>query len=101
MNLISHSHREIVAIVLEPSSSTQGVTDFMTGCLDWAEEHWEAVAVMVSLLCALSLAALLAVTFNVVSTKLDRPDHGAVGASASSERERPSRSDRSALDGDI
>ena len=96
MNLIGQSHRgpEIVAIALEPSSA--GISDLITRCLDWAEDHWEAVAVMVSLLCAVSLATLLAVTFNVISTHLDRIDHAAAAASASSGPERPSRSDRPA-----
>ena len=36
----------------------------------WAEEHWEAASMIGSLLCAVIIAVILAVTFNVVSTEL-------------------------------
>jgi hypothetical protein len=39
--------------------------------LEWAEEHWEAVGMMVSVVCALTVATTLAVAFNVISTRLD------------------------------
>ena len=39
--------------------------------LEWAEEHWEAVGMMVSVACALTVATTLAIAFNVISTRLD------------------------------
>ena len=44
--------------------------------LEWAEEHWEAVGMMVSVACALTVATTLAVAFNVISTRLDHQDAG-------------------------
>ena len=39
-----------------------------TLCRDWAEEHWEVVGMIASMLCAVTVAIILAVTFNVVSS---------------------------------
>ena len=38
---------------------------------DWAEEHWEAVGMALSISCALTTAAILALVFNVITTRLD------------------------------
>jgi len=38
---------------------------------DWAEEHWEAVGMALSISCALTTAAILALAFNVITTRLD------------------------------
>lgn len=38
---------------------------------DWAEEHWEAVAMAFSIASALMVAVILAMTFNVITTRLD------------------------------
>ena len=40
--------------------------------LEWAEEHWEAVSMTVSIAGALTLAVLIAVVFNVVATRDER-----------------------------
>ena len=49
---------------------------------EWAEEHWEAVGMMASMFCALTLATMLAVSFNVISTQLDRPHQESVAGSS-------------------
>jgi hypothetical protein len=41
------------------------------GC-DWAEDHWEAVGLALSIGCALVTAAILTLAFNAVTTQLDR-----------------------------
>jgi hypothetical protein len=38
---------------------------------DWAEEHWASVATAVSICAALTLAAILALAFNVITTRFD------------------------------
>jgi hypothetical protein len=38
---------------------------------DWAEEHWAGVATALSIGAALTLAAILALGFNVVTTRFD------------------------------
>jgi ABC-type arginine transport system permease subunit len=40
--------------------------------LDWAEEHWAGLGVTVSITCALVLAVVIAIAFNVVATREDR-----------------------------
>jgi hypothetical protein len=37
---------------------------------DWAEEHWAGVATAVSITGALALAVVLALAFNVITTRL-------------------------------
>jgi hypothetical protein len=40
----------------------------VTLCREWAEDHWEAVGMIASILCAVTLATILAVAFNLVGT---------------------------------
>ena len=37
-------------------------------CREWAEDHWEAVGMIASILCAVTLATILAVAFNLIGT---------------------------------
>jgi hypothetical protein len=37
-------------------------------CREWAEDHWEAVGMIASIVCAVTLATILAVAFNLVGT---------------------------------
>jgi hypothetical protein len=37
---------------------------------DWAEEHWAGVATVVSIGGALAIAVVLALAFNVITTRL-------------------------------
>jgi hypothetical protein len=43
-------------------------TRAVTLCREWAEEHWEAVGMIASIVCAVTLATILAVAFNLVGT---------------------------------
>jgi hypothetical protein len=87
MERISPLQRNADTAVMLLESPTQRVTNPVTRCLDWAEDHWEAVGMTASLLAALVLATILAVGFNVVSTQLDRHEAAGAGApSASSTR---------------
>jgi hypothetical protein len=43
-------------------------TSAVTLCREWAEDHWEAVGMIASILCAVTLATILAVAFNLVGT---------------------------------
>ena len=63
--------------------------------LEWAEEHWEALGLMVSIVCALTVAIALAVAFNVISTRLDDFHHDAVGAAPLTYNDRSEYSDGS------
>ena len=49
---------------------------------DWAEEHWEAVGMALSIGCAVTASLILAVAFNVIATRLDGADHAVAPASA-------------------
>ena len=62
---------------------------------EWAEEHWEAVGMMVSVVCALTLATTLAVGFNVISTRIDGLHPDAAGAAPPTQIERSETSDGS------
>jgi hypothetical protein len=37
-------------------------------CREWAEDHWEAVGMIASILCAVMLATIFAVAFNLIGT---------------------------------
>jgi hypothetical protein len=37
-------------------------------CREWAEDHWEAVGMIASILCAVTLATIFAVAFNLIGT---------------------------------
>ena len=56
--------------------------------LEWAEEHWEAVGLTVSWICALTVATTLIVTFNVISTRLERLHPDPAGATPPTHNER-------------
>jgi hypothetical protein len=51
-------------------SVTRGTMNTVMLCREWAEEHWEAVCVTTAILSSISVAAILAVGFNVMSTQL-------------------------------
>ena len=72
MRAFDQPQRESYTAVALSAPATRSATDTMSLCLEWAEEHWEVVGVMISMLGALSAAVILAVTFNVVATQLDR-----------------------------
>ena len=48
------------------------MTSFVRAGCDWAEEHWEAVALVLAIGCALVTAAILTLAFNVATTQRDR-----------------------------
>ena len=37
-------------------------------CREWADDHWEAVGMIAAVLCAVTLATILAVAFNLIGT---------------------------------
>jgi len=59
------------------------------GWRDWAEEHWATVGIVASIAGALTFSVILAVVFNVITTRLDGLHSGAATA------RNPERSDRS------
>ena len=60
----------------------------MRRCLEWAEGHWEAVGLVVSMVCALIVAVTLAVAFNVISTLFDGLQHDAADVVPQTRSER-------------
>jgi hypothetical protein len=42
-------------------------TPAVTICREWAEDHWEAVGVIVSILCAVMAATILTVAYNLIA----------------------------------
>jgi len=40
---------------------------------DWADEHWDIVALMMALTMALAFAVSMAVAFNALTTRRDEP----------------------------
>ena len=71
------------------------VGDAVRLCLEWAEEHWEGVGVVASLVSALTIATTLAVAFNVIATRLDVLDHDTAGAGRPTHAERAETGDGS------
>jgi hypothetical protein len=47
------------------------------GWRDWAEEHWATVGIVASIAGALTFSVILAVVFNVITTRLDGLHSGA------------------------
>ena len=67
----------------------------MTLCREWAEEHWEAIGMLASILCAVTLSTILAVSFNVISARRDQPHHESVVASSPLHQQSSTRINRS------
>jgi hypothetical protein len=60
----------------DPLKPCQGWADVSTGVAlvkiwrDWAEEHWMAVGMVLSVGGALAIAVILAMAFNVITTRV-------------------------------
>ena len=64
MHLIGLSQHASAAA---PSNSEVRATPAVTICREWAEGHWEAVGLTVSILCAVMAATILAVAYNLIA----------------------------------
>ena len=69
MKLIVQSSRDsdTAHALIEPRPS-RGAAKAASAFVDWAEEHWEPIVLTISVLCGVTLATILAVTFNMMST---------------------------------
>ena len=54
----------------------------MRVCREWAEEHWAGVGLAVSIAGALTISLMLAVVFNVVTTRLEGLHRDTVNAAS-------------------
>ena len=54
--------------------------DAVSGLREWAEEHWVGVGLAVSIAGALTISLILAVAFNVITTRLEGLHRDAVHA---------------------
>jgi hypothetical protein len=67
-------HRLVASCVRRPCRASRSgwdgprPTSAVMLCREWAEDHWEAVGMIASILCAVTLATILAVAFNLVGT---------------------------------
>ena len=69
MNLIVQSPRgSNTAQVLIERPESHRAARAASAFSDWAEDHWEPLVLTISVLCGVSLATILAVTFNILST---------------------------------
>ena len=68
MRAHGHPSNEPRAIAAALPPSATGATGLLTDCVAWAEEHWEMVGITVSIVCAVTVATVLAVTFNILFT---------------------------------